>query len=415
MMRFRRLHYGWVMVILAMFVLATHSMTIYTFGVFLRPVTMEFGWERGALSVAQSITMLVGGVLAIFTGRLSDRYGPRLLVTVSGLLAGMAFLLMSRVSSLWQAYLIWGLLIGIAFGCCMIPVLSTIPRWFTRRRGVAVGLTMVGFGLGGVIWPPVAQWLISSCGWQHAYVTLGIVTLIIVIPMAQFMKRSPQVIGLKPFGDENVIAKVQSSTPAVEGLSLKQVIKTGRFWIFGLVSFGFVFCMQLIVVHIAPHAIDSGILAIVAASIVSIIAAVSLIGRLGIGFLSDRLGAVPALTACLLIFALALIWILFAKEVWMFYIFAIIYGIAYGGEAAVMVLVPAELFGLKYVGVITAATFLMGAIGGAIGAPFGGHIFDITGRYDLAFVICIIVSALAFILSMILLRSGGKMGQVMAE
>ena len=240
-------------------------------------------------------------------------------------------------------------------------------------------------------------------------------TLIIVIPVAQFMKHSPQRMGLKSYGEENVIAKVQSSTPAVEGLSLKQAIKTGRFWIFGLVAFGFVFCMQLIVVHITPHAIDSGILAIVAASIVSIIAAVSLIGRLGIGFLSDRLGAMPALAACLIIFALALIWLLFAKEVWMFYIFAIIYGIAYGGEAAVMVLVPAELFGLKYVGIITAATFFMGAIGGAIGAPFGGYIFDITGSYDLAFVICIIISTLAFILSMILLRSGGKRGLVMAE
>lgn len=406
-MRLKHLHYGWVMVILAVFALAVHSMAVYTFGIFLVPVTLEFGWERGALSFAQAINMLVGGVLAIFTGRLSDKYGPRLLVTVNSLLAGIAFLLMSRISSLWQAYLVWGLLMGVAFGCCMIPVLSTIPRWFTRQRGIAVGLTMMGFGLGGMIWPPVAQWLIDSYGWQQAYVILGILTLIIVIPVAQFMKHSPQRVGLKPYGEKET-AEAQFSPLAVEGLSLKQAIKTDRFWIFGLLTFSFVFCMQSIIVHIAPHAIDSGILAIVAASLISIIAVVSLIGRLGIGYLSDRAGAMPALTACLVIFALALIWLLFAKDSWMFYVFAVVFGIAYGGETAVMNLVPAELFGLKYLGAISAATFFMGAIGGAIGAPLAGHIFDITGSYDLAFLICIIISALAFILSLVLLRSRGR-------
>ncbi len=413
-MRLKHLHYGWVMVILAIYVLAVHSMAIYTFGIFLVPVTLQFDWERGALSLAQAITMLVGGGLAIFTGRLSDKYGPRLLVTFSGFLAGVVFLLMSRISALWQAYLVWGLLMGVAFGCCMIPVTSTIPRWFTRRRGIAVGLTMVGFGLGEVIWPPVAQWLISAYGWQQAYVTLGIITLIIVIPVAQFMKHSPQRMGLKPYG-ENGTVEAQFSPLAGEGLSLLQVSKTGRFWIFSLVTFSFVFCMQSIVVHIAPHAIDSGILAIVAASLFSIIAVVSLIGRLGIGFISDRAGATPALAACLAIFTLALLWLLFAEDSWMFYVFAVVFGLAYGGEAAVMTLVPVELFGLKYLGIITAATFFMGAVGGAIGSPLAGHIFDVTGSYDLAFIICIIISALAFILSMILWRSRGKGYLVVAE
>jgi MFS family permease len=173
--------------------------------------------------------------------------------------------------------------------------------------------------------------------------------------------------------------------------------------------------MQAIVVHIAPHAIDSGIIAIVAASLVSIIAVISLIGRVSLGYLSDRAGAIPALAACLVIFALALIWLLFAKGSWMFYVFAVVFGLAYGGEAAVMTLVPAELFGLKYLGGITAATFFMGAIGGAIGSPLAGRIFDVTGSYDLAFIICIIMSALAFTLSLILLRSGSKGYLVVAE
>ncbi len=392
------------MVILGMFILAVFAIVMYSFGIFLVPVTTEFGWERGALSAALSITTLVGGCLGILAGRLSDKYGPRPLVTIGGLAAGTAYFLMSQVGSLWQVYLIWGLLMAIAWACYSIPVISTIPRWFTKSRGIAQGLTLTGMGLGGLIWPPSAQWLISSYGWQQAYVTLGLIILIIAIPIAQFMKHSPQRIGLRPYGEDETIDK-ESLAAMAEGLSLKQTIKTGRFWIFCSISFSFLFCIQSIIVHIPPHARDIGMSAMVAASIPSIFAAASLIGRLSIGSFSDRAGPRPAITACLVTFTLALTWLLFAKEVWMLYVFAVMYGIAYGGEVAVTTLVPAELFGLKYLGTIAATTFLFGTIGGSIGPFLAGTIFDVTGSYHIAFLICVIFAALAMMLSLILLRS----------
>ncbi len=400
----KHIHYGWVMVILAMFVSIVYAMAYYTFGIFLRPITIEFGWERGALSAALSMAMLVGGGFGILAGRLSDKYGPRPLVTVSGLLTGIALLLMSQISSLWQVYLIWGLLMGTAFSCCVIPISTTIPRWFTSKRGIAIGLTAVGGGLGGVIWPPVAQWLISSFGWRHAYVALGLIAIVIVVPVAQFMKHSPQRIGLKPYG-ENETTDRKSPAPVVEGFSFIRAIKTGHFWIFSLISFCFQLSIRLIMIHIAPHAIDIGILAMVAASIPSIIAVFNLTGKLTLGFAADRVGTRPTLTACLSIFILAMIWLLFTKELWMFYVFAVIFGIAYGGEILVYTLVPAELFGLKHLGTIAATARFLGGIGGAAGPPLAGKIFDITGNYRLAFLISLILSALAFILSLILLRS----------
>ena len=318
-MKLNHLYYGWVMVILAIFVLTTHAFIIYTFGIFLRPLTMEFNWERGALSVAFSMTVLVAGGLAILAGRLSDKYGPRPLVTTAGLAAGIGFLLMSQISSLWQVYLIWGLLMGVAFGCCLIPLSTTVPRWFTKKRGIAIGLTVSGFGLGGVISAPLAQWLIDSYGWRQAYVILGLITLIVIIPLAQFMKHSPQRIGLKPYGESETADK-QSPASLVEGLSFTQTIKTSRFWIFGLIIFGFRFTLELIVVHIAPHAVDVGIPAIVAAGILSFMAAVSLIGRFSMGFISDKVGPRRVLTVCLGTMILALIWLLFAQELWMLYV-----------------------------------------------------------------------------------------------
>jgi len=403
----KHLYYGWVMVLLAIFILPAQGLAFYSFGIFLRPLTLEFNWERGALAAAFSMMLLVGGSLAILAGRLADKYGPRPLLTVNGLLTGTGFLLLSQVSSLGQVYLIWGIIMGVAFSCGFIPITSAIPRWFTKKKGMAMGLTVTGYGLGGIISPPLAQWLISSYGWRQAYVILGLITLIIVIPLAQFMKHSPQRMGLKPYGGNGTITRddKQSLASAGEGLSFIQVIKTGHFWMFGFILFGYMFSLQTIIVHIAPHAMDIGILAMVAASIISVIGGASLIGRFSTGFISDKVGARRVLTACIAMLTLALIWVLFAKEIWMFYVFAVVFGIAYGGVVPMFTLIPAELFGLKFLGIISAATMLLGTIGGAIGAPITGSIFDATGSYNLGLLICVIIGALAIILSLILLKT----------
>jgi MFS family permease len=405
-MNLKQIHYSWVMVILAVFAMVAGTIALYSFGIFLIPITTDLGWDRGALSAANSINLLTGGVTGILAGKLTDKYGPRLLVTVTGLTAGIAFFLMSQVSSLWQVYLVWGLLIGISKGCWFIPIISTIPRWFIRKRGIAVGLTVTGIGLGSVIWPSVSQWLISSYGWRQAYVILGIVALIIFIPVAQFMKHSPQRIGLKPYG-ENETTDTQSLLQRVEGLSVTQAIKTGRFWIFGLTLFCYLFIVQIPIVHLAPYAIDTGISAVMAASVVSIMGAVSIIGKLSIGLVSDRVGAKMSMTIAFILLTLAMIWILFTRELWMFCIFALITGVAFGAEPAVLSLVPAELFGLKYLGTITAVTMLWGTVGAAIGVPLAGTIFDVTGSYRIAFLICVAAGILAVALSLILLHSKG--------
>jgi MFS family permease len=400
-----RLHYGWVMVLIALSVLATHALVMYTFGVFLKPLVTEFNWDRGALSGANSMYMLLAGTFAIFTGRLSDKYGPRMLVTLNGLLTGIGFLALSQINSLWQVYLIWGLFLGIGGSCCFIPIMSTIPRWFVKKTGIAIGITVAGFGLGAVITPPLTQWLISAYGWRQAFIVLGLITFVIVIPLAQFMKHSPQRVGLKPYGEIGTLKDKQSQ--AAGGLSFRQAIKTSRFLVWGSIICCFFFSVQVIVVHIVPHGIDIGISATVAAGILSIIAGGSVIGRLSMGFIYDRIGSRKALSACLTLVALALIWLLFAKEIWGLYIFAGVLGLAYGGVVLLETALTGELFGLKSLGMILGGVILFGTVGGALGAPLAGSIFDATGSYSLALLICVILVVLAIILSLILLKTKG--------
>jgi len=402
-MKFKHLHYGWVTVIIATCLFAVQGIVVFTFGVFLIPLTTAFTWDRGVLSGAVSVAWLVSGLLAIISGRLSDRYGPRVLVTTSGLLVGAGFLLMSQINSLWQVYLARGFLMGVAGACVFIPIMSTIPRWFASKRGIAIGIVSAGFGLGGMFAPPLAQWLISGYGWRQAFLILGLIVLAINVPLAQFMKHSPQRMGLKPYGESGPIEDKQPS--AMEGVSFKQAIKTSRLWLFSVILAGFWFCMQVIIVHLAPYATDIGIPAAIAASMLAVIGGCSVIGRLFMGFISDRVSSRVALIACVTAATLALIWLTFAKEIWMFYIFAVVFGIAYGAIVPLEITLPVKLFGLRSLGAILGGIMFISTIGGALGAPVAGSIFDAKGSYDLALLTSVIVSALALILSLVLLRS----------
>ena len=312
-------------------------------------------------------------------------------------------MLMSQISALWHVYLIYGVAVSVGGGGCVVPVTTTIPRWFEQRRGVALGLTFTGIGLGGVITPLLSQWLISGYGWRTAYIALGLINLIVVTILAQTLRRSPQDMGIRAYGQREG-QPAEETLATTQGLSLGQVVRTGRFWVFGMVMFCFVFTLQVMMAHIAPHAVDVGISATLAASIVSIFAATSLVGRNLAGFVSDRMGPTLSLVFHLTAMALALAWLLFAGEVWTFYVFAIVYGVAYGGVVPLQTLLTGELFGLRFLGTIMASLMVFANVGGALGPPLAGTIFDLTGSYQIAFIICLILVTLAMILGVLLLR-----------
>jgi len=382
-----------------------YAISIYSRGVFLTSLTDWFNWNRGDISGAYSLSFLVSGLLALISGRLTDRFGPRIVITFLGLLVGGGLILMSMVDSIVHVYLIWVLMIGVGGSCSFTPITSTLPKWFTKRRGVVTGIALAGVSLGGIIWPPVVERLIANIGWQSTYIVVGLITLVIIAAAAQLMKHSPQKIGLKPYGEKGKLKSTPHITDqTAAGFTFTQTLKTARYWWIGLNRFCSMFVFQLISVHIFPHAVDIGLHKTTAAIIISSIFIGTTASRLLAGFAGDRIGHKLTLFFSTAILVLALIVLVFAKELWTFFAFALLFGLAWGGAGVVTVPLTAEFFGPQSLGTIIGSIELFLATGGAIGVSIAGIIFDATGSYTMPFVICIIQALLAMLFSFMLVR-----------
>lgn len=399
----KRLHYGWVIAGLAAVIFSFYSMRFNTFGVLLIPLTEEFGWDRGALAWAPSITSVFAAILSLFVARLADKYGPRYFVTAAGLLVGVGFLLMSRVTQLWHVYCAWGLTIGAAQALIYIPVISAIPRWFAVRQSTAIGISVVGFGIGAVIWPPVTQILIDAITWQKTCLILGITDMVVIVTLAQFLKRAPSEMNLLPYGAANVPGGGQPAATSA-GLSLKEAMKKPHFWLMGGMFLGFFSCLNVMYVHIVAHARDIGVSPIFAAGAVSLIGGFSIIGRLSIGPVSDKTGIRLAMCLSMAFATTALILLLWSPGEWSFYLFAALFGLAYGTFVPMETAAPAQMFGTRSLGTIMATLGLFTNFGIMVVPPVAGAIFDATGEYKIAFVLCLGLSLMALGLGFALYR-----------
>ncbi len=200
----RRFFYGYVVVVAAFLTMVLMLGTFFAFGIFFKPLSTEFGWSRALTSGAFSLSMILTGVLGMVTGRVTDRFGPRVVVSGCGLFIGLGYLLMSQTSAIWQLYLFYGFIMAIGMSGAIIPQMSTIARWFVRRRGLMTGITISGVGVGTMIMPPLASWLISNYGWRNSYVVIGFMVLAGVVSAAQFLRRDPAQMQQLPYGHNEV-------------------------------------------------------------------------------------------------------------------------------------------------------------------------------------------------------------------
>ncbi|MCK4961003.1 MAG: MFS transporter, partial [Anaerolineales bacterium] len=334
------------------------------FGVFFKPMLTEFGWTRAMTSGAFSLSMMIYGVLGIVVGGLNDRFGPRVVLTLCGLLLGLGYLLMSQVSALWQMYLFYGVIIGTGMSGVWVPQLSTVARWFVGRRTLMTGIVLAGVSLGQLIGPPVTTRLIAVYDWRLSYIMLGGAVLLVVL-FAQFLRRDPTQMGQLPYGaDEGKQPELTSDTPS---FSLREAAYTAQFWVAFSIFFCFGFALFAIVVHIVPHAIELGISATSAANILATMGGGRILGNYVLGNFADRIGNRQIFIIGFILMSASLLWLVPAKEAWMLYLFAVVFGIAYGGCAVAESPLVAGLFGLSSHGLILGVLVLGFSIGAAIG------------------------------------------------
>jgi|WetSurMetagenome_2_1015567.scaffolds.fasta_scaffold19851_3 MFS family permease len=369
-----------------------------TSGVFFKPLINEFGWSRALLSGAFSFSRMAQGLSGIVMGGLNDRLGPRVVITICGILVGAGFLMMFVTDSVWQLYLFYVVILGTGMGGVYAPQMSTIAKWFTKRRNLMTGIAFAGGSLGGLFLPPVVNSLISNIGWRGTYIVLGTFALISMIVGAQFLRRDPSHMGQVPFGERKLSeSREHSPVKMVEGFSLKEALYTQQFWLLIIMSFCNIFCLMTIMVHIVPHATDLGISAPEAAVVLGVLSGGLLTGSLIAGLGADRIGTRRTFIICFVPMVAVLLLLLPVTNAWMIGLIVFVMAFGNGGAATLMSSMFAELFGMRSHGLILGFSNLLSTFGAAIGPFIAGLLFDTRGSYQLAFFLCgvLVIIALA--------------------
>lgn len=396
-----RLFYGWVVVAASVIISALFFGTRFSFGVFFKPIGNEFDLTRAATSSIFSVYMVLCPVFAILGGWAQDKYGPRAVVFSMGVFTSLSLLLTSQINSLWQLFIAYSLLLAMGTGAAYSVLMSTTTKWFDKKRGLALGITGSGGGLGTIIMAPLAAYLIAGFNWRTAYAVLGLIAGLGIIASSLLLRKDPAEIGLLPYGVKVTSSKAvvlngnDHATPA--SLSLTQALRTCNFWFLWVVWLSFSLCLHLVTTHIVPYVTDAGISVTEAAVVLGLINAISIPGRLLMGGVSDKIGRKFSAVICALLQIGAMIWLAWARELWMFYSFALVYGFAFGGFDIPVTALIGDIFGLHRLGAIMGALGVGWGIGAAIGPAVGGLMFDLTASYSGAIFIGALAMAVATI------------------
>jgi len=405
----RGLYYGYVVVAAGFSITAAAVGAHFNFGIFLKPVLTTFDWTRAMISGAFSLSLIINGVFALVMGGLVDRFGPRVVLTICGCFLGIGYLLTSQIESIWQLYMFLGVLIGVGLSGIHVSVLPAIAKWFVARRNIMTGIVLTGGNISTLIVPLLANQLIIAYDWRISYIIMGCTVLFIIVIAAQFMKTNRNY-GRELYAIDN--GSINNTTnPATDGFSMKEALHTRQLW----QVLGILFCLGFlsfsIVVHIVPHAIDLGISSTKAAGILAIIGGSSAIGMIVLGKISDRIGNRMVVIVSFAIVSMVLLVLLIARELSAFYIFAVIYGFTHPGIVLAQSPLLVKLFGMRSIGAIFGSTSFALTLGASLGPLMAAQIFDTTGSYQWAFIICAVVGIAGMILAIMLkpiISSQGK-------
>jgi MFS family permease len=354
----------------------------YSFGVFFSAILEEFGWSRASLSGAFSLYTLVYSAFALVAGRLTDLWGPRVVIAVGGACLGLGWIAMSGVRELWHPYALYGTITAVGMSTAFVPCSATVARWFVRRRGLAVGLAFGGMGLGTLTLPPVAHLVASRFGWRWAYVTFGIGIALVLGIVSTVMRRDPESMGLVPDGDPAPARR--DAVDGSRGFALGAALRTTSFWLLlALFSAAWIPVFAPLV-HLVPMARGLGVAPLAAATLVSVLGFSALLGRLAMGAASDHVGRRVTLGVSLVLQIAAFASLASCTSTGGLAVAAALFGFSYGGVSVMFPALIADFFGREHAGTLVGFVFATAGLTAALGPVGAGLIYDRLGSYALA-------------------------------
>jgi MFS family permease len=384
---------GWGVVAVGALVTCVGFGSLFSLPAFLAAISADTGWPRAGIALAMTLSFLVMGVCGFGWGMLSDRIGPRRVLMTGILLLGLGLGLASRSRSLWQFVLAYGLVCGASAGTFMAPMIATVCLWFEQRRALAVSLVSAGMGVAPMTVTPFAAWLLQALGWRSAQLAIALGAVALLLPAAWLVRRPA------PAEAAGSGAPAQGSTQTATAQTL-QAMRTRAFAVLACTYFLCCLTHSGPIFHTISYAIGCGLPAMTAVTIYSVEGAAGLGGRLLLGVLADRLGALPVLVAGLLVQAFAAGSYALASGVGDFYAVATVFGMAYGGVMPLYAVLVRSTFAPHIMGGVLGALQMVSCAGMALGPVVGGWLYDRYGSYAWMYLGSLAVGTMAAVVAL---------------
>ena len=393
-----KVFYGWYVALVAMLtLLVSNGMTITGMTIFDPAILQEFGWSRGDLKLRDLLQLGLSGLMAPFVGGLADRMSVRKLMMAGLMLLSLCIAAYSQMTSLTHLYLInVGIALVLALAGLVLNVLI-VSRWFVRKRGTALGLTLVGTSLGGIIFPRLGAVLLRTHTWREAMLMEAVIPLVVMAILALVTRDSPSEMGLRALG----AAGEPGSAQAVSGMAYEEAIRTRTFWILTFCAMTTFYCILAAQAHMVLHLKGMGWPLEKAAGGVGILFTMGLVGKFLIGYLADKLERRVVFLSNLSIMLAGALCLASMQEA-LLWPFILIFGLGWGGLYTMLQLTCMDSFGTRAGGKILGTITVLDAIGGGLGIWITGVLFDRSKSYEGAFALIAGLVFLAFLAALAL-------------
>jgi MFS family permease len=403
-----RLFYGWVMVGMTVVSMILIYGIRHSFSIFFPPILGEFGWPRGSTAIMLSLNILIYGFLAPVAGSLGDRWKPRRIMPMGVVILGLATAGCAFATELWHFYLLFGVLMPIGSAFSGWPLLApALANWFAKKRGLVLGLGQMGGGL-SFVYGMFAEFAISQLGWRNAYFVLAGTLVAFLLPLfLLFFHYRPENRGLRPYGSAEM-PTIEGSKPGTAGITnrssrdwtLGQAMGTYQLWLLVL-SYLLYWGVgaYLVLAHQVKFTVDAGYSSLFGASVFGLFG-IFFAGGQASAFISDWIGREKTITLATILSIGALVILLSVRDTSrpeLLYIYATCFGYGTGLYSPTIVAGTADIFHGRHFGGIAALLLTGMGAGGAIGPWLGGHIYDVSGSYTNAFILCMACFAVACI------------------